>query len=210
MGPDFRHDKWQKNQIGFHQVSGNPLLQKHLRRLDLPIGARVFLPLCGKTGDIGWLLGHGLHVVGAELSRTAIEQLFETLDVTPAITDIGKMTRFSAPNIDIFVGDIFHLKSSDLGEINAIYDRAAYVGLPRDMRQQYADHLISLTGAAPQLLITFNYDPANVSGPPFAITPEEIGESYSATYKVSVLETLDLENGIKGVTPATETIWHLV
>ncbi len=34
------------------------------------------MPLCGKTRDIWWLLESGYRVVGAELSRVAVEQLF--------------------------------------------------------------------------------------------------------------------------------------
>ena len=37
----------------------------------------------------------------------------------------------SAPGIDIFVGDIFKLTRGILGPVDAVYDRAALVALPR-------------------------------------------------------------------------------
>jgi hypothetical protein len=46
----------------------------------------VFLPLCGKTLDIQWLLSRGYGVAGSELSKIAVEQLFSELGVEPNIT----------------------------------------------------------------------------------------------------------------------------
>ena len=37
----------------------------------------------------------------------------------------------------VFVGDFFDLTNSLLGAVDAIYDRAALVALPPDMRQAY-------------------------------------------------------------------------
>ena len=56
MKHDFWHNKWDKNEIGFHLPDANPLLVKHFHVLNLKQGARIFLPLCGKTLDIAWLL----------------------------------------------------------------------------------------------------------------------------------------------------------
>ena len=130
MDSDFWHKKWEDNQIGFHRSSVNPLLVRFLSVLGLVPGARVFLPLCGKTRDIAWLRDQGFRVAGAELSRLAIEQLFDELGETPEITEHGALTRFSGEGIDIFVGDIFELSAPVLGPVDAIYDRAALVALP--------------------------------------------------------------------------------
>ena len=71
MEHSFWHSKWQKNEIGFHEPEGNALLVKHAHVLlsggeqsSHPI--RIFVPLCGKTRDIAWLLSQGVEVVGAE------------------------------------------------------------------------------------------------------------------------------------------------
>jgi thiopurine S-methyltransferase len=78
----FWHDKWQRNQIGFHEPQANPLLLAHFDSLSLRAGSRIFVPLCGKTLDINWLLARGQRVVGAELSEIAVQQLFAGLGVT--------------------------------------------------------------------------------------------------------------------------------
>ena len=58
--------------------------------------ARVFVPLCGKTRDIGWLLARGYRVAGAELSRLAVDQLFGDLGIEPEVAGQGRLTRCSA------------------------------------------------------------------------------------------------------------------
>ncbi len=158
MEAGFWHQKWERGEIGFHESETNPLLIHHFEKLMTAAGSRVFLPLCGKTRDIAWLLAGGYRVVGAELSALAIEQLFNDLGAKPAIAKSGKLTRYSASNIDIFVGDIFEVSAKDLGSVDAIYDRAALVALPAGIREQYTSHLIDVTGAAPQLLVTLEYD----------------------------------------------------
>lgn len=111
MNLDFWHQKWEKNEIGFHESKPNTLLVAHFNALKLIEGSRIFLPLCGKTVDIAWLLSKGYRVVGVELSRLAIEQLFLELSVAPEITKIDDIYHYSANNIDIFVGDIFEVSS---------------------------------------------------------------------------------------------------
>lgn len=77
MQHDFWHQKWAKNEIGFHLPNANPLLVTFFSALNLKANARVFLPLCGKTLDIAWLLNAGYQVAGVELSQTAIDDLFK-------------------------------------------------------------------------------------------------------------------------------------
>ena len=99
MEHDFWHDRWESNRIGFHEDQPNPLLTEHFPALSIQQDGRIFVPLCGKTLDIGWLMSHGYRVAGAELSELAIQQLFEELGLDPAITDLGKLKRYSADGI---------------------------------------------------------------------------------------------------------------
>jgi len=209
MEANFWHARWEKNEIGFHLGDANPALVKHFGTLGLEPGARIFLPLCGKTLDIGWLLGQGYRVAGAELSELAIQQLFEELGVAPTVVELRALKRYSADGIDIFVGDIFELDAEALGAIDAIYDRAALVALPPDMRDRYTAHLRAITGDAPQLLLTFEYDQSVMPGPPFSIPNDEVQDHYAKTYDVTMMASHDVPGGIKGLAPAMETIWLL-
>lgn len=207
MDAAFWHKKWETDVIGFHRSRPNPLLVKHIEALALAPGDRVFLPLCGKTLDIGWLLSRGYQVAGAELSTLAISQLFDELGVEPQIEEAGVITHYQAGNLDIFAGDFFELSTSLLGPIDAVFDRAALVALPTAMRPRYTNHLRAITAHAKQLLITFEYDQNLMDGPPFSVVADEVHQHYSQYFELTLLETTQVEGGLKGFCPASEDVW---
>ena len=209
MEESFWHQRWREGAIGFHLAEPNPLLVAHFARLQVPKGSRVFLPLCGKTNDLAWLLAAGYRVAGAELSRIAIDALFSGLHVTPTIETVGALTRYSAPDIDFLVGNIFDVSAEVLGPVDAVYDRAALVALPATMRGDYASHLQAITGMAPQLLISFEYDQRLIDGPPFSIDGGEVARLYGSTCLLENIDTIDVVGGLKGQAPAVERVWLL-
>ncbi|MEE3718160.1 thiopurine S-methyltransferase [Tumidithrix elongata RA019] len=209
MDPSFWHQRWSENNIAFHGSEANPLLVRYFKELSLVKGSRVFLPLCGKTLDIPWLLSNDYRVAGAELSKIAIEQLFTELGVEPKISTVGEVDRYSAENIDIFVGDIFDLSGKMLGLVDAIYDRAALVALPEAMRNQYTAHLMEITDKAPQLLISYEYDQSVMEGPPFSVSNEEVNQHYRDSYDLTLIVSTDVPGGLKGKCATTENVWLL-
>ncbi len=209
MEPDFWHQKWEANQIGFHKAVANPLLIAHLPALQLAKGARLFVPLCGKTLDIPWLLAEGYRIVGVELSAIAVEQLFDGMGVTPEVTVAGALRRYSSDDVDIFAGDVFDLTTDILGPVDAVYDRAALVALPEDMRARYAAHLANITGWAQQLVISFEYDQSQMNGPPFSVSAAEVERVHGARYAKTALHQGPVNGGLKGVIEAEETVWLL-
>ncbi len=94
--------------------------------------------------------------------------------------------------------------------MDSIYDRAALVALPEEMRKEYTTHLMKITKNAPQLLIVFEYDQDAVAGPPFSITEEEIHQHYADDYSIEMLESIDMPGGLKGQVRAMENVWSLV
>lgn len=209
MDTSFWHNRWQTNQTGWHERAVNPLLITHFPSLHVPPGGRVFVPLCGKSLDLGWLLSQGYAVAGAELSELAVTQLFAELEMEPTISEVGKHKHFRGERINIFVGDFFALSQEALGPVDAVYDRAALVALPEAIRVQYTTHLKSLTALAPQLVIGYEYDQTVVPGPPFSVTPDELHRHYSDSYTLTPLARLDVPGGLKGKCPAMEHVWKL-
>ena len=209
MDAPFWHDRWQRNQIGFHEPKANPLLVAHFDTLSLPAGSRIFVPLCGKTLDVHWLLSRGHRIAGAELSAIAVQQLFADLGVTPHTAPVGKFTRYSASGIDIFQGDIFDLSPGELLEVDAVYDRAALIALPEPLRSRYAGHLVDITQRATQLLICINYEQQLLAGPPFSVSGAEVARLYQYAYDIKALGSTRVEGGLKGGCPATEEVWLL-
>lgn len=214
MHAGFWQEKWQKNEIGFHLPEAHPLLRHYLSALDLKSSARLFLPLCGKTLDIPWLLAQDKQVVGVELSELAVSQLFEELKVQPETQSWRGGMCYSAPGLTLYQGDFFQLTATELGLVDAVYDRAALVALPMDMRTRYAAHLMALTTAAPQLLISFEYNQSEMDGPPFAVPTEEIHRLYGNDYVMHELSRADIISKAdkfreRGLNSFVEVTWQL-
>ncbi|MGF1494237.1 MAG: thiopurine S-methyltransferase [Microcoleaceae cyanobacterium] len=209
MNANFWLQKWQKNEIAFHKSEANPVLIKYFKELNLAKNSRIFLPLCGKTLDIAWLLANGYHVAGVELIEMAIDQLFAELGVEPSVSELGKVKQYSADNINIFVGDIFDISGEILSPVNAVYDRAALVALPKEIRNRYTAHLAEITNRAPQLLVTYEYDQNLMAGPPFSISHQEINQHYSNNYDLTLVSNTGVLGGLKGKYEAKESVWLL-
>jgi len=209
MEADFWHNLWETNNTGWHLGDTNPFLLEFFSQLELKEESRIFIPLCGKTIDINWLLSQGYKVVGAELNENAIKELFNSLLLQPNIQKIGNVTLYHAKNIDIFVGDIFELNSEMLGKVDAIYDRGALVALPKEMRNEYTSLLLNITKPVPQLLINFEYDQSLYAGPPFSITKTEIQQHYRELYDIKLLKSFKIEEGPFAQISAYENIWLL-
>jgi len=204
---EYWRDKWTRGDIGFHEGSVNRLLAHHADRL--PDNGRVFLPLCGKTADIGWLRTRGHRVVGAELNEAAVQEVFVELDLTPSITPAGPLTRYAAEGIELVTGDLFDLTVDMIGEVIAVYDRAALVAMPPDTQPHYAAHVAALGGSAPHLMITFVYPAGLIDGPPFSTPTDRVRTLYAGTHRTELLEERPMPNGLKGRQPVMEVIHWL-
>ena len=208
MQKEFWLNCWRNNDIGFHEDKANVLLTENFNFIKLNRNSRILIPLCGKSNDIHWFLNQGMSVVGIELSQIAIDELFIDLNIRPTIKNYDHFQHYSAKNIDIFVGDIFDITKEIIGKIDAIYDRAALVALPHDLRTSYSKHLITLSNSAKQLLITFDYNQSQMNGPPFSINEKEISRLYKNTYIFKILQEKDVTQKLKNIA-AKETIWLL-
>ena len=188
MEAEFWHERWRENRIGFHLEDANPQLLKHWPALDLPVPARVLVPLCGKSIDLAWLRDRGHDVVGIELSPLAVEAFFVEHALTPRREVIGELVLWSAPGVQLYCGDFFAVDATLLGRVDALYDRAALIALPPEMRPRYMAHLASLlpTGAT-GLLLTLDYAQSQMAGPPFAVPDEEVLQLTDARWRVERL-----------------------
>lgn len=209
MEKKFWHDRWRENDIAFHLDQPNPKLVDNFKKLSIKENSCIFVPLCGKTLDISWLLSNGYKVAGIELSETAIIELFKTLAIEPIIKSAQNLKHYSANNIDIFVGDFFDLSKDKIPHIHAIYDRGAYVALPESLRTNYCKHIVKLTNKAPQLLVTYEYDQTLMKGPPFSINHQNLMNNYAEVYEIANISSENVEGGLKGKCIAKETVWIL-
>ncbi len=208
MDESFWQARWRDGQIGFHEARPNHFLQAHLSDLTLAPGDRVFVPLCGKAEDLDWLLGQGVQVAGAEFNRGAVEEVFARLGLQPQITDLGRVTRFQAQDLTLFVGNIFDLTAQELGPVDALYDRAALVAMAPGDRARYVGHLHALTHGARQLLISFDYDQSLRDGPPFAVGEQLVRDLYRDLYQITRLAAKEMPEA-KRAPGIVEEVWLL-
>lgn len=193
MHRDFWHERWQTSQIGFHQSTVHPMLARWWPALGVPAQARVYVPLCGKSLDMVWLAERGHTVVGSELSAIAIGDFFAERGLTPSVREAGAFTTHAAGAYEILQGDALALTGGLLGSPGAVYDRAALVALPADMRPRYADTMARLVPAgAPMLLIAFEYPQELRGGPPFSVEAGEIRDLFGPAFVIEELERLDV------------------
>jgi thiopurine S-methyltransferase len=192
MDPDFWLKRWQNSEIGFHAAHVQPTLRQHWSRLGLTAGATVFVPLAGKSLDMTWLAQEGFNVVGCELSELAVDQFFAECGATPETRTVGTHTVKSSGNIEIWCGDFFTLSAATMPPLNAFYDRAALVAMPPSMQARYATQLSALMPPnAKGLLIGLDYNPQEMSGPPFAIPRSRVSELLSPTFDIDLIDARD-------------------
>jgi thiopurine S-methyltransferase len=189
MQPDFWLERWERGETGFHQAAVNPLLPRHWPAMQVAPGQRVFAPLAGRSVDLAWLRSQGLDVVGVEVSERAVRAFFAERGVTPDTAPAGQFTRWAAEGIELLCGDYFALTPATLGPVAAVYDRAALIALPPDLRRDYAARMATLTPpGARTLLVTLEYEQAQMGGPPFSVGETELRALYGGTHDIELLE----------------------
>ena len=189
MHPDFWQQRWADNQIGFHQSAPTPLLLKHWSSLEVPAGATVFVPLAGKSLDMAWLASQGHRVLGVELSQLAIDQFFAEHGLAPDVEATRYGVHHRAGGIELIRGDAFGLDADLLGRCDAVFDRAALIALPPDLRKRYAGELYArLPAGCRGLLITLEYPQAEREGPPFSVPEDEVRVLYGRDWEVALRE----------------------
>lgn len=193
MNPEFWLQRWQDDQIGFHQDQINPHLMEHRSALGCAAGARVFVPLCGKSRDLVWLAEQGCTVLGVEISTLAVQALFQEQQLAARRQPDGAFERWQHGSLTVLAGDFFDLESEHLRGVRAVYDRASLIALPPAMRQDYARHLMEiLPPEAPMLLVTLEYPQEEMNGPPFSVSEAEVQRLYGSRYNVRCLARHDV------------------
>ena len=192
--------RWREDRIGFHEGRPNDLLVHHAAQL--AGHRRVLVPMCGKAEDLAFLAARGHDVIGVELAEPAVQAFFAEHDLAPSIArrgpvvayEIGRGVMAAAPAagpagaITLLAGDFFAVTPGLLGPVDALYDRAALVALPAELRPRYLAQLRALVPAGvPALVITYEYDQAVVGGPPFAVLEPELRALYAGA-AVELLE----------------------
>ncbi|WP_300631063.1 thiopurine S-methyltransferase [Pseudomonas sp.] len=193
MEPKFWQERWARNQIGFHLPEVNPYLQRHWSQLGVAGGAKVLVPLCGKSLDLVWLASQGYRVMGVELSEQAVEAFFSEQGLLPQVSQRDGFKVYQTSLIEVWCGDFFSLNAQAVADCSALYDRAALIALPPLMRAQYTERLNALLARGCKgLLITLDYDQVQKAGPPFAVGDDEVRVLFGEHWALDRLEEQDI------------------
>jgi thiopurine S-methyltransferase len=196
MKPTFWHERWETNQIGFHQ----PDVNQHLKRLWSGVtqdaSGPVLVPLCGKSRDLLWFRELGHEVLGVELSPLAIQQFFKGEGITedPTHYERGYVEITCADNIQLMCADFLNLMGYQMPlRPRFIYDRASLIALPESLREDYVSTLNRLTATGTRmLLLSLEYPTGEMNGPPFSVPPDELLSLYSDSWYVVDHEEFDI------------------
>ena len=190
------HSRWESNKIGWHAEQVNQNLIDYFSKLDLVDGDKIFVPLCGKSVDMLYLLQRGLKVVGVEMSEIAAKQFFSDNKLEYSVCEVDDLILYEGDGIQIFCGDFFTLKAKHLEDVKAVYDRASLIALDKALRQKYVNHLNDIILKDVRvLLLTLNYPQHQRVDPPFAVSKSEVDSLYGGSFECQELQNIsDIEN----------------
>lgn len=186
--------RWERNNIRFHLPTVNPLLEAHWPKLNIAKSSQVLVPLCGKTQDLLWLVNQGYYVIGVELSEIACEAFFNENELQFSRSVQRNFICYESGTIKLYCGDFFNLSSEVLPPIHAIYDRAALIAVPVDLRRRYVNQLMQLMAPHSQGLLIILDSPDQVQGPPYPITQDEVKRLLDGGFKIQELERMKETN----------------
>lgn len=186
-------DRWRADQIAFHQGRANAALGRHFAEVAQGADSRVLVPLCGKAVDMAWLRERGCDVRGVELSPVAVADFFREQGLAHEERDAGAFRVLAGERVTLLCGDFFELDPRLAGDPGWVYDRAALIALPPELRERYAAHLLSvIPPAARILLLTLEYPAGDFDGPPFSVAEKEVRALYARHREVRTLSSRDI------------------
>ena len=189
MKREFWAERWSEGLIGFNQAEANGYLQTQWSALGLKAGARVLVPLCGKSIDLLWLRAQGHAVVGVEFVDQAIHDFFNDHAIPYEPTALGWRATDEGPPLSLVRHDFMTLNARHIGRFDAFYDRASVVALPPDMQVGFGRALgTMLKPQSPGLLLSFEYPPEQRQGPPFATDQSRLEEILGGNFEIHPVE----------------------
>nr|XP_039260200.1 probable thiopurine S-methyltransferase [Styela clava] len=190
----------------FDQAS--PMLRKHIKSL-LPnaIRKRIFLPLCGKSPDIKWLIDEGYEVVGLECSEHAILEFFEenSVEFEKSVSTKDHSFRVytgKTANVVIYEGDYFKFNSDIAGGLfDAVWDSASLNTIELASRKPYVEIMRSVLDKQAKYMLSAMYfgEKRTWINNPFDITDADMTELFGEYFTWDKVDEDDSEWGLERI-----------
>ncbi len=190
---------WENNETNWHGDNVTQELIEYFELFELEPRDKVFVPLCGKSLDMLYIMNQGFSVIGVEISEIGVRQFFNENNLTYKITKVDDFDLYSTENLEIYCGDFFALTSKHLNKVKSVFDRKSLIALEPEVRQKYVKHLNDIISVGARiLLVTLQYPQHQMSGPPFSVNKSEVESLFSMTFESRELRSFnDIENGLK-------------
>lgn len=188
MEISYWQSRWRKDKTGWHMDQVYPLLPDLWPALSLKAGARILVPFCGKSVDMQWFISEGFHVTGVDVAEKALHAFMERSQKSFSSHQQYGFQVFRSKNMELWQGDFQKLPVTKIPPFDAIYDKAALIALPRNMRPKYAQKILQCSGPETQMLLqTFEYEQDEMPGPPFSVDEREIRQLYGKQFDLALL-----------------------
>jgi SAM-dependent methyltransferase len=171
MNPDLEWQRrYEENDTPWDKGEAAPALVEFLRQR--PIAGRVLVPGCGR--------GHEVRALASQPQTTAVG-----LDLSP--TAITQARALAAPllpmhDIDFIEGDFFHLPSSLAGSFAWLVEHTCFCAIEPRLRPDYVQAAAAALRPGGKIFGIFYLDPGVDSGPPFAVSREELSALFDARF----------------------------
>ena len=190
---------WENNETNWHGDNVTQELIEYFELFELEPRDKVFVPLCGKSLDMLYIMNQGFSVIGVEISEIGVRQFFNENNLTYKITKVDDFDLYSTENLEIYCGDFFALTSKHLNKVKSVFDRKSLIALEPEVRQKYVKHLNDIISLGARiLLVTLQYPQYQMSGPPFSVDKSEVESLFSMAFESQELRSFnDIENESK-------------
>ena len=190
---------WENNETNWHGDKITQELVEYFELFELEPRDKVFVPLCGKSLDMLYIMNQSFSVVGVEISEIGVRQFFSENNLAYKITKVDDFDLYSTENLEIYCGDFFALTSKHLNNVKSVFDRKSLIALEPEVRQKYVKHLNDIISLGARiLLVTLQYPQYQMSGPPFSVDKSEVESLFSMAFESQELRSFnDIENESK-------------
>jgi len=137
---------WDEKPAFWHIDAVNKNLAKYFNRLvpNSPSSPEdetrtIFVPLCGKTRDIAYLLSRGLKVFGLEGVKQAIEALDAENSFDLKFDKAQSIYYTEDRQLQIYFGDMYTCPIEKWGPFDFVWDRASFCAVEYSFRPSYKE-----------------------------------------------------------------------
>lgn len=182
-------NRWETGNTRFNEPVPHRYLVKYFDELNLSPGDSIFVPLCGKSVDMVWMMRHKHPIIGVEISPIAINDFLAENEIQALKSQEDGFCVYRHNLGMLYQGDLFTFNPACLNEIKAVYDRGCFVALPpMSIRLQYIDWLKSTLQTGTRILfISIEHNNPSIAEPPFSVSDKELRQYFNKEFSVNLL-----------------------